>query len=652
MFPRILRASSVAVLLFLFTLLTYAQPSKGQADLSQYNFENGPYILSGEWEFYWNQLLSPEDFKIPREAQWIYPGSWHRQGDYSTLGFATYRIKLKLPESQNRLSLYFPIINSSAKIWINGSLVAEAGTVSSDKQLYKPKLTGTIVTLPEKERDLEVIVQVVNYTYYSGGMAGTPEIDRSSSIFVRMNRTNGIENFFAGSLMAMFIYQLMLYFLYHQGKPNLWLALICLGVALRAMIVHGGSFLLPNLYPSVGWETWKKIEFGSVYAIVALFPLYVYHLFPAEAPRKPIIFFIVVSAALCLMVLVTPQYTYGQLLEVCHGALLIAFIYAVYSIGKAWRDGNKDARIILFGVIASFPFILAEILKNSSVYPLNIEFMYLVEMGVLLFLLFQVYLLANHYAKSYRNLETLNQSLEKIVAERTGQLSTANTVKDRLLSVMSHDIKSPLNSLRGVLQVYNQGSITREEFAQFTQHIESDLSKTSVLVEDILFWTSNQLKGVEVKMEKFDLSRLIDDNVNLFQTIAHNKRITISHQGPKNLTIRSDKNILNFVLRNLIGNAIKFSYEGGSVNILVRKENNFLTIQVQDRGVGMDEKTMTSLLSPVGTVSSSGTSNETGTGLGVGLCREYLQKIGGQLSVESSKGNGTTFSVLLMGEGQ
>ena len=174
----------------------------------------------------------------------------------------------------------------------------------------------------------------------------------------------------------------------------------------------------------------------------------------------------------------------------------------------------------------------------------------------------------------------------------------------------------------------------------------------TVKVEDILFWTSNQLKGVEVKMEKFDLSRLIDDNVNLFQTIAHNKRITMSHQGPKNLTIRSDKNILNFVMRNLIGNAIKFSYEGGSVSILVSKENNFPMIQVQDQGVGMDEQTMTSLLRPVGAVSSSGTSNETGTGLGVGLCREYLQKIGGQLSVESSKGNGTTFSVLLMGEGQ
>ena len=78
-----------------------------------------------------------------------------------------------------------------------------------------------------------------------------------------MNRSNGIENFFAGSLIAMFVYQMILYFLYHRGKPYLWLALICLGVALRALIVHGGSFLLPNLFPFVSFEIWKKLEFGN-----------------------------------------------------------------------------------------------------------------------------------------------------------------------------------------------------------------------------------------------------------------------------------------------------------------------------------------------------------------------------------------------------
>src|SRR6185369_15506185 len=162
------------------------------------------------------------------------------------------------------------------------------------------------------------------------------------AIFEYKNRINGVENFFAGSLMALFVYQLILYFLYHRGKPYLWLGLICLGVALRALIVHGGSFLLPNLFPQVEWEYWKKIEFGSVYAISALFPLYVYHLFSDQAPKWPVWIFVGVGVVLCATVMVTPQYVYGRLLEVCHGILLLAFIYAVYSIRRAWKAGSSD----------------------------------------------------------------------------------------------------------------------------------------------------------------------------------------------------------------------------------------------------------------------------------------------------------------------
>jgi two-component system sensor histidine kinase ChiS len=621
----------------------------GKADLSRSTLEKGPLYLSGTWEFYWNKLLSAGDFAKNQNPQWIQvPGSWHRQGKYTTLGFATYRLQVIMPKTYNSLSLYIPIINSSAKIWIDGNLVEEIGKVSDSEDHYSARLSPMFVSLPENKRSLEIVIQASNFTYFSGGIAGTPQIDKSSAIFARMGRTNGVENFFAGSLIAMFIYQLILFFLYHRGKPFLWLALICLGVALRALIVHGGSFFLPNLFPAVSWEFWKKLEFGSVYGIVALFPLYIYHLFPTYAPKKPITFFVVIASILCLAVIITPQYIYGKLLDVSHVGLLMAFIYAVYSIGRAWKAGNLDARIILFGVLASFPFILTEILKNTLFFSsVNIELMYLVEMGVLVFLLFQVYLLANHYATSYKNLETLNLNLEKIVDERTNQLITANTVKDRLLSVMSHDIKSPLNSLRGILQLYNKGALNEEEFATFAQHIENDLNRTSMLVENILYWTASQLKGVQVKMETFDLHLLIEENIQLFKTIAANKTVTLNHNAEKNLILNTDRNILNLVLRNLTGNAIKFSNSGNTVQIQVNLTGSRVYILVKDEGVGMDAAILKTLFTPASTISTLGTINEKGTGLGLALCFEYLKRIGGDLSVQSEKDKGTTITVVL-----
>jgi signal transduction histidine kinase len=357
--------------------------------------------------------------------------------------------------------------------------------------------------------------------------------------------------------------------------------------------------------------------------------------------------FVAWASIMCATVVVTPQHVYGRLLDVCHVGLLFTFIYAVYAIGRAWRAGNQDARVILLGVLSSFPFILGEILQNTALISVNIDFMYLVEMGVLVFLLFQVYLLANHYAKSYRNLELLNQNLEKIVEERTGELRTANTVKDRLLSVVSHDIKSPLNSLRGILQIYNKGAITKDEFNHFAQHVETDLNKTTILVENILYWTAGQLKGIKVHRETFDLYQLMEENIQLFQTAALNKKLTLTHHTPKPFEVRTDRNILNLVLRNLIANAVKFSFEGGTIHVHTKSKDKQLEVSVSDEGVGMDELTLSNLLETEKTSHTSGTQNEGGTGLGLALCISYLESAGGVMSIQSTPGKGSTFQFKL-----
>jgi len=131
-------------------------------------------------------------------------------------------------------------------------------------------------------------------------------------------------------------------------------------------------------------------------------------------------------------------------------------------IARAWKAGNKDASIILFGVLASFSIhLVGKSDKTAASFIFNISFPYLVEIGVLLFLLFQVYLLANHYALAYKNLEMINLDLETKVQARTAELTKANQVREKLLSVVSHDIKGPLNSLRGVLDIYQKGGFFR-----------------------------------------------------------------------------------------------------------------------------------------------------------------------------------------------
>jgi two-component system, sensor histidine kinase and response regulator len=197
------------------------------------------------------------------------------------------------------------------------------------------------------------------------------------------------------------------------------------------------------------------------------------------------------------------------------------------------------------------------------------------------------------------------------------------------------------------LQLYNSGAISKDEFNHFSQHLEDDLNKTTILVENILYWTASQLKGVQLREESFDVYALIEENVKLFSTIASSKKIALSHTTPKNLIITSDRNILNLVLRNLVSNAIKFSFEGGIIKISTERTEAELKIHVQDNGTGMDEETILGFTEPEKTVSTTGTKNEKGTGLGLALCKEYLTTAGGQLLIQSVKGHGSTFTIQL-----
>ncbi len=623
-------------------------PVKGLIDLRGYDFQQEVVHVEDPWEFYWNKLLVPGDFNATIPYSWMdMREGWTQSQEHEALGFATYRVHILLPEKQHGLSLFFPAINCAGRIWMNGDLVGESGTVSDNPEKYVAKLKSTLVPLPDREDTVEVVVQVANFSQGNGGLWNYPQISRTNNLVETMNRSNGIENFFAGSLIAMCFYQLILYFLYRRGKPFLWLSLICMAVAIRAMVIHGGSFLLPNLFPEVSWVVWKKLEYGAAYSIVAFFPLYVYDLFTVHAPRRPLQIFVVAGSLLSAFVLFTPQNVFRHALEIVHVAYIFGFAYAFYTIARAWRGGNKDAKIILFGILACFPFILLEIMKNSVFIGLNIPSMYYVEVGVLIFLLFQVYLLANHQAQSHKALEALNVGLEGMVDERTRELVAANDVRDKLLSVISHDVRSPLNSLQGMLDLYNNGQVTQGEFSHFSRQIQNDLGNTGLLVENILVWTSRQLKGAKPHREKFILNNIVDQNIKLFQSAAAAKQLTLSKNLKEGINITWDKDIVHLALRNLLANAIKFSNEGGTIDIAAEAVGRDIHLQVRDHGVGIDETTMKTLLSSKRLSSMEGTGREKGIGIGLSLCREYVIHAGGSLIAESVHGKGSTFTIVI-----
>ncbi|MDH4127645.1 MAG: PAS domain-containing sensor histidine kinase [Spirochaetota bacterium] len=243
--------------------------------------------------------------------------------------------------------------------------------------------------------------------------------------------------------------------------------------------------------------------------------------------------------------------------------------------------------------------------------------------------------------KYNKELESLNAKL----IESEKKLKESNITKDKFFSIVSHDIRTPLNYLIGFSDVLanNTAKLSQEKIIEFAKKINKSANNLLTLLENLLQWSRIQT-GIEgfypIKLNIYDL---INENIELFTENIKDKKINLSLESNKNLKVFGDPHMLNFVIRNIISNAIKFTHIGGKINISSKKENKFIELSIQDNGVGISKDNLKNLFRIDVHHSTSGTANEVGTGLGLILCKELVEKNGGEIWVESNLTGGSTF---------
>ncbi|HAA21031.1 MAG TPA: hypothetical protein DCR93_19110 [Cytophagales bacterium] len=233
------------------------------------------------------------------------------------------------------------------------------------------------------------------------------------------------------------------------------------------------------------------------------------------------------------------------------------------------------------------------------------------------------------------------------IKKQTDELSKLNRMKDRMLSVISHDFRSPLNSLRGALMLLNSQQLPPDQLQLVTDDINNKLNRTLNLVDNLLQWTRNQLMGVEVNRQALNIYDLTEETFNLLLPLAEGKRISLINQIAEDTVIDADLEMMKVVLRNLISNAIKFTLKGGEVRVESKYEDHYLSISVIDTGIGMPPDKVDRLFELGTDRSSLGTANEKGTGIGLLLCKEFIEKHGGHIHVVSIEEKGSTFTFSL-----
>ncbi len=229
------------------------------------------------------------------------------------------------------------------------------------------------------------------------------------------------------------------------------------------------------------------------------------------------------------------------------------------------------------------------------------------------------------------------------------ELKELNTSKDKLFSIIAHDLRSPFNNILGFseLLVKNGDNYDADKNKQYLSIINSSAKNTLDLLDNLLNWAKSQSGRIVYSPQKINLSTAIDEMISNFKTTAKFKHIALNYIKTNEIEIHTDIDLLKTVLRNLISNAIKFTKQDGTITVSVIEQQQHVEISVADNGVGINEENRKKLFKTSTYNSSRGTANEKGSGLGLVLCKEFIEKIGGKIWVKSEVGKGSLFKFTL-----
>ena len=241
------------------------------------------------------------------------------------------------------------------------------------------------------------------------------------------------------------------------------------------------------------------------------------------------------------------------------------------------------------------------------------------------------------------------KKVEQALKESETQLKELNTAKDKLYSIIAHDLRSPFNSVLGFsdLLINSQSPLDLEKTIKYSTHINTTAKSTLILLDNLLIWEKSQTGKINFSPEKLILSTVISEIIDISNSNAVIKRISLNFNSSDDTEVFTDINMLKTVLRNLISNAIKFTNSNGKIDIHTIQKQNMVEITISDNGTGMSRDKCNNLFNIGTDTIARGTAGEKGSGLGLLVCKEFVEKQGGKIWVESELGEGSDFKFTL-----
>ncbi|MGD9132310.1 MAG: 7TM diverse intracellular signaling domain-containing protein [Desulfobacterales bacterium] len=408
----------------------------GVLDLTDWDFKiDGPVDLSGEWEFYWQQHLMPQDFTSKtaiRKTGFIeVPGYWK---DYELdgkklpgYGYVTYRLKVKLNQQKESLALRTVEISNAYTIYIDGQKVTSQGEPGRNRETTVPQQYPQIVDFEPKTNQIELIFQVSNFHHRRGGIWEVIRLGSEKDMRKAQERRLGFDLFLIGSIFLMALYHLGLFILRKKDRSPLYFSIFCFLLVLRT-ITTGGRYLI-LAFPDISYELMVKLEYLSWYMAVPAFAMFMQSLFPKFSER-----FLRISEILAIIfsgiVIFTPARFFSYTLNLYEIITLITFIYGLYVIFVSLNQKRIEASVFLLGFAILGIASVNDMLHVEGI----IQTGFFTQFGFFCFILSQSFLLSYRFSAALTTVETqqkeLRDTLESLKAEVIDRVEAEGALRE------------------------------------------------------------------------------------------------------------------------------------------------------------------------------------------------------------------------------
>jgi signal transduction histidine kinase len=657
---------------------------KGVLDLR--NITNPDHFilrLNGEWEFYWGKMLRPNDFKSGNYKPDYYgkvPSYWTAYlKEYvhtEKYGFATYRLKVLLPSGyRNPLAVDLPVFDSAYDIYLDGKYLGGNGVPGQSAAETKPEYRRNFFRVVPISDTLKIIINVSNYHHRRGGFWLPVKLGTFNEVQKKLANSWAADWAVISFLIGFSIFFLFFFVISSKERIMGFFSLATLGLALRPLFTS--HYLILNLV-DLDWIWIVRFEYISLFIVILGWSWFVSSLYPSLFIRiisRIYTVFYILSVILTLF-LPVKIFSYSMVVYYPAMLLLLGYLFVKSFIGLlkkntidiiyflafillligGWHDikvslgtSTSSTSYILTYVIVIFVFIQASLLLYKWVRAFNDKEKLQADLA---FMNRNLEILINERTQE---LKTRNEKIEKqnqMIAKQNKQLSDTIQLKNRIFSVIAHDLRSPVVNILYMLNLLKEKEY-KEKYDTFANSSIQYAQLVIGLLENMLVWGRGQEDKIKFSPEKRDLADIILTNLSIFKETSDKKEISVNFTQVGNSIAYIDKDLLDIIIRNLLSNAVKYTPRGGRISILLKDKTltrEGLMLKICDNGVGIPEAKQKDLFTSVEIESTPGTENEKGTGLGLKLCYDLVKLNNGTIHVESKVNEGTCFIIFLVTE--